>query len=229
MPPAAAGGFHIGSTMAESHRPTILLRGLYAITSDALCSNSEQLLAAVAAALRGGAILIQYRDKRSDAQARLANARALAAMAHARGARLIVNDDARLAAEADGVHLGTTDGSIAAARAQLGTSAIIGASCGPDLQRARDAIAAGVDYIAFGRFFDSRTKPDAPQASIELLRTARAEFHLPICAIGGVTPENGSALITAGADLLAAVEGVFGDPDPAHVEANARAYGRLFD
>jgi thiamine-phosphate pyrophosphorylase len=206
------------------------LRGLYAVTSDAICADDSRLLGAVAAAMRGGAVLVQYRDKRSDAATRAANAQALAALARAHGVGLIINDDAALAAQvgAAGVHLGTADGPLAEARARLGAGALIGASCGPYLERARAARAAGAGYLAFGRFFDSRTKPDAPQASIELLRAVRTEFRVPICAIGGVTPGNGAALIAAGADLLAAVEGVFGDPDPAAVEAAARAYSRLF-
>jgi thiamine-phosphate pyrophosphorylase len=216
--------------MAEARAPEAGLRGLYAITSDAICADPGRLLAAAAAAMRGGAVLVQYRDKRSDAAARAANAQALAALAHRHGVGLIINDDAALAAKvnAAGVHLGAADGPLAEARARLGAGALIGASCGPYLERARTALAAGASYLAFGRFFDSRTKPDAPPASIERLRAARAEFRVPICAIGGITPDNGAALIAAGADLLAAVEGVFGDPDPAAVEAAARAYSRLF-
>jgi thiamine-phosphate pyrophosphorylase len=82
--------------------------------------------------------------------------------------------------------------------------------------------------VAFGRFFASRTKPDAPAAALDVLRSARTEFALPICAIGGVTPENGRILIDAGADLLAAIEGVFGNPDPSAVRLAATAYAQLF-
>lgn len=210
--------------------PRTPLRGLYAITSDALCADRERLLAAVTAALRGGAALIQLRDKLGAPAVRSANARALAQLCHAHGARLIVNDDVALALEcgADGVHLGAADASLAQARRALGPQAILGASCGPWLQRAHDAIAAGADYVAFGRFFPSRTKPDAPQATVELLREARGQLRVPVCAIGGVTPDNGGLLLAAGADLLAVVEGVFGAAEPAAVEAAARAYSRLF-
>lgn len=206
------------------------LRGLYAITSAELCADRERLLAAAAAALRGGAALLQYRDKAGTAAARTANARALAALCHDHGARLIVNDDLALALAcgADGVHLGAADPPLAQARATLGPRAILGATCGPSLQRAQAAVAAGADYLAFGRFFPSRTKPDAPPATLELLRQARAQWTLPLCAIGGVTPDNAGVLLAAGADLIAAVEGVFGDPAPEAVEAAARAYRRLF-
>ena len=207
------------------------LRGLYAITPAELCADPARLLAAVAAALRGGAALVQLRDKLGVPAARSANARALADLCHAHGARLIVNDDVALALEcgADGVHLGATDGSLAQARAMLGPGAIIGASCGPWLERAQAAAAAGVDYVAFGRFFPSRTKPDAPQATLELLREARGQLDLPICAIGGVTADNGGALLAAGADLLAVVDGLFGAAEPAVVEKAASRYARLFE
>jgi thiamine-phosphate pyrophosphorylase len=207
------------------------LSGLYAITSRTVCADASTLAAAVEAALRGGAVLIQYRDKQADAAARLANARTLADLCRAYRARLIVNDDVALAeaAGAAGVHLGAGDGSLATARARLGPQAIIGASCGPHLERALAAVAAGASYVAFGRFFDSNTKPDAPQAHPDVLRAARAQLSVPICAIGGVTAGNGAQLLAAGANLLAAIEGVFGTPAPADVERAARAYSRLFD
>ena len=213
--------------MSLPERP---LRGLYAITSAALCADRPRLLAAAEGALRGGAALIQFRDKQGAPEARLTSARALAVLCHDHGARLIINDDVALALAcgADGVHLGAADAPLAQARQALGAQAILGASCGPYLERAHAAITAGADYVAFGRFFPSRTKPDAPQATVELLHRERGELHLPICAIGGVTPDNGGALIGAGADLIAAVEGVFGAAEPAAVEKAARAYSRLF-
>lgn len=205
-------------------------RGLYAITAADVCEDVARLLPAVAAALRGGAVLVQYRDKRSSPGARLANATAALRLCHEYGARFIVNDDTALAAAigADGVHLGASDGSLAEARARLGPAALIGASCGPSLARAEAAIAAGASYVAFGRFFDSRTKPDAPQATLELLATARATLAVPICVIGGVTPANAPTLIERGAHWVAAVEGVFGAGTPAGIEAAARAYAELF-
>jgi thiamine-phosphate pyrophosphorylase len=108
---------------------------------------------------------------------------------------LIVNDDPRLAAEveADGVHLGRDDRGLRPARKLLGPSAIIGVSCYDRLERARVAQAEGADYLAFGRFFPSHSKPGAVPAGIELLRAAHREFYLPLVAIGGITPENGRA------------------------------------
>lgn len=203
------------------------LRGLYAITSEAIVADQTRLLDAASAALRGGAVLLQYRDKRNPRAVRLRLARRLAALCGDAGAKLIVNDDAALAAEcgAHGVHLGADDGDIAAARTLLGTGALIGATCGNSLERAAQAVQAGADYVAFGRFFPSRTKPQAPPAELATLRGARASLHVPLCAIGGVTPENAPQLIDAGADLIAAIDGVFGASD---IESAARAYARLF-
>jgi thiamine-phosphate pyrophosphorylase len=206
----------------------VTLRGLYAITSPALCRAPQRLAAAVEEALRGGARLIQYRDKEADAAQRHASARALLALCRGHHARLIVNDDVELAAAigADGVHLGRSDPPLREARRRLGDAAIVGVSCGNVLERAVTAQDEGASYVAFGRFFPSTTKPDAPQAGLALVREARARLHLPICAIGGVTPANAGGLIHAGADLVAAVEGVFGAAD---VAAAARAYRSLFD
>jgi thiamine-phosphate pyrophosphorylase len=204
------------------------LRGLYAITSATLCRAPEALVPAVEAALAGGARLVQYRDKDGEAAQRRRNASLLLARCRARNALFIVNDDVELALAigADGVHLGKGDLPLRDARRRLGGLATIGVSCANVLQRAIEAQDAGASYVAFGRFFASRTKPDAPQAEPALLREARARLHVPICAIGGITPANGAGLVEAGASMLAAVEGVFGMSD---ITGAARAYARLFD
>lgn len=203
------------------------LRGLYAITSEALCRQPARLLADVEAALRGGAGLIQYRDKWNPPARREELAAALLALCRARDVPLIVNDDARLAARigADGVHLGAGDGPLAEARRLLGACALIGITCSNSLERARAAASGGADYLAFGRYFPSLTKPDAPPATLDLLRSARSELQLPVCAIGGITPANAPQVIAAGADMVAAVEGVFGASD---VQAAAKSYASLF-
>lgn len=208
-------------------RTTPELRGLYAITSEAIVADEARLLAAAAAAIRGGAVLLQYRDKWNPPSTRLHLAQRLVALCSDARVRLIVNDDVALAAEcaADGVHLGADDGDIAGARALLGADAVIGATCGNSLERARAAVRAGADYVAFGRFFISRTKPQAPPAELATLRAARTNLAVPICAIGGLTPQNAPIVIDAGADLVAAIDGVFGAPD---IEAAAHAYARLF-
>ena len=201
-------------------------RGLYAITDRRLIPEAE-LVERVRKAIDGGAAIIQYRDKSSGQARRLEQAAALAALCSARQVPLIINDDIELAAavNADGVHLGIDDASIRTARAQLGEDAIIGVSCYNRLERAVEAVAAGADYVAFGRFFASKTKPNAVTADIDLLVAARQQLRVPIVAIGGIRPDNGAALIAAGADYLAAIDGVFGQAD---VFAAAQGYAVLF-
>ncbi len=202
------------------------IRGLYAIADTGYLVDAK-LATAVDQALRGGARVVQYRDKRGAPAARLRQARALRALCTQHGAIFIVNDDAPLAvaAAADGVHLGRDDMDIAAARALLGPDALIGVSCYNELARARAAARAGADYVAFGSFFPSRTKPDAVRAEPSLLRMAKAQLEVALVAIGGITPENGASLIAAGADALAVIAGLFDRPD---VEAAARRYAELF-
>lgn len=203
-----------------------IIRGLYAI-ADSVYLDAESFLPAVRAALAGGARVVQYRNKSGAAASREPIGRELDALCRAAGVPFLVNDDVALAAAigAAGVHLGRDDPAIGAARAALGPQAIIGVSCYDDLERARRAAAAGADYVAFGRFFPSRTKPQAVPATPELLRAARAALKIPIVAIGGITPENGGSLIAAGADALAVIEGVFGQAD---IRAAAERYARLF-
>ena len=182
-------------------------RGLYAIYDRTTLAGDE--LARVDAVLAGGACWLQYRDKRASAPDR-ALVGALQTRCRSHGARLIINDDWRLAAdiEADGVHLGASDGSVAEARAALGAEALIGVSCGSDLARARRGLNEGASYISFGRFFDSRTKPDAPAAPLTVLGEARA-LGAPIVAIGGIDTHNAARVCAAGSDLIAIAGGLF--------------------
>lgn len=196
--------------------------GLYAITN----GPRPDLLAAAAAALRGGAALLQYRDKTADAPRRREEAAALQALCTAHGALFVVNDDIELALAcgARAVHLGEEDGDIATARARLGGDAVVGVSCYDDLDRAHQLAAAGADYLAFGAFFSSPTKPQARRASLDLLRGS-AGLGLPRVAIGGIRPDNAAPLIAAGADYLAVISDVFEAPD---ITAAAADYVRLF-
>ena len=200
--------------------------GLYAITDTHLIPAGE-LIDRVAAAIRGGAAVIQYRDKSSDHNDRQQQAAALALLCREHAIPLIINDDVALAAAvgASGVHLGKSDDSVQVARAALGANAIIGVSCYNALERAVEAVSEGADYVAFGRFFPSQSKPDAIAAGPELLARARQCLRVPVVAIGGITPENGQPLIKAGAHMLAAIHGVFG---PVDTEAAARRYAELF-
>lgn len=199
--------------------------GLYAITPE--IADTGRLLAGVEAALRGGAAAVQYRDKSDDVARRHEQATELVALCRRYGAPLIVNDDLRLAdlADADGVHLGRDDATIREARIILGPDKFVGASCYQSVDTGRAAETAGADYVAFGSFYASPTKPAAPRADVDLLRAAATALHVPIIAIGGITPVNAAALIDAGADSVAVLSALF---DAADVEAAARTFNQLF-
>lgn len=200
------------------------LRGLYAVTDG---TAAPALLGSVDAAIRGGVRLVQYRDKSADRGRRESDGRSLLQLCRGHGVPLIVNDDVELAAAlgADGVHLGKDDGGVGAARVRLGPRAIIGVSCYDSLERAVRAAHDGADYVAFGSFFASASKPGAVRAPPSLLKEARAALSIPLCAIGGITPANGGALVQGGADMLAVIQGLFGATD---VNAAARDYAKLF-
>ena len=203
------------------------LAGLYALTPDV--SDSATLVAKVAMALAGGAAAIQYRTKPAPAVLRREQARLLAGLCAKRDALFIVNDDVDIAREvgADGVHIGEGDGGIARARAMLGPDRLVGVSCYDEWERARSAIDAGADYVAFGSYFASSTKPDARRADPSLLARAAA-LHVPVVAIGGITSANAATLIDAGATAVAVISDVFDHDDLPAIERAAAAIAALF-
>lgn len=204
----------------------VRIRGLYGVTPDV--ADTQLLLGRVRAALTGGMRLLQYRNKLADATLLRTQAAALCALCHEFGAALIVNDhvDVALHVDADGVHLGGEDGSLAAARAKLGPDKLLGASCYRDLENGAAAIAAGADHVAFGSFFRSPVKPSAVRSPFSLLTEARRRFNVPVVAIGGITPDNAPQLIAAGAQSVAVITALFGAPDIARA---ARQFNALFD
>ncbi|MFJ4260208.1 thiamine phosphate synthase [Pseudomonas monteilii] len=203
------------------------LRGLYAITDSQLLAG--RFLSHVEAALEGGVCLLQYRDKSDDAARRLREAEGLMKLCERYGTQLLINDDAELAARLGvGVHLGQTDGPLTPARALLGRQAIIGSTCHASLELAAQAASEGASYVAFGRFFNSVTKPGAPAANVQLLEQARAQVKLPIAVIGGITLDNAAPLVAHGADLLAVIHGLFGADSAQEVTRRARAFNALF-
>lgn len=195
------------------------LKGLYAITAPFPCDDRgsvEVFLDPVTQAIEGGARLIQYRDKVNTPKVRLGVAQKLCELCRCHGVLFIINDDVTLARQvaADGVHIGHDDVSLAVARGVLGPDAIIGVSCYNQLSLAQMAQQQGADYVAFGRFFPSRTKPDGVRADAGLLRLAKQTIHLPVVAIGGISADNGTELVTAGAGMLAVADAIFGAANP---------------
>ncbi len=197
------------------------ISGLYGVTID----NDPHLLANVKAALAGGASVIQYRDKSSSAEQKKITALALKKLCAGK-ALFIINDDTMLAklVDADGVHLGKDDGDIEQARQIIGNK-IIGVSCYNQLSLAEEAQKAGADYVAFGRFFSSSTKPTAAQASVDLLIEAKNKLSVPVVAIGGITVNNADSLIKAGADSIAVINGLF---DQTNIKEKAQQYCAMY-
>lgn len=214
--------------LALPARSRTSLSGLYALTPD--CADTQLLADQVRAALSGGASAIQYRNKTAPPALRLEQARTLREACLASGASFIVNDDVELAGtvDADGVHLGRDDATVALARRRLGPQAIIGVSCYDSLARADVAVGAGADYVAFGSFFASSVKPEALRADVTLLSAAKRRWNVPVVAIGGITSANASSLIAAGADAVAVISDVFGPADARAIEERARRIAALF-
>lgn len=202
------------------------LFGLYAVTPDD--DDTVRLLARIKAALEGGAAAVQYRNKRASHTLRREQAGALLALCRQHRAPLIINDHLDLALEldADGVHLGGNDGSVAQARAMLGPNKLIGASCYNLMHKALAAEREGADYVAFGSFFASEVKPDAVRAPLDLLVQAKRSVSLPVAAIGGITLANTSQLIAAGADMVAVISALFGAAD---INIAAKQFNVLFN
>ena len=199
--------------------------GLYVITPQ--CYPTLNLLTGeVRLALKGGATMVQFRDKSNDDSWRLETTEALKQVCDEFEAPLIINDDAELASncEAAGVHLGRDDISITEAREILGPDAIIGVSCYNSLSLAQAAASEGANYLAFGSVFQSGTKPDAVHCPLEKLGEA-AEIGLPVVAIGGITHDNGRAAIRAGADSLAVSAAIFTAPD---IRKAAKAFSKMW-
>ena len=199
--------------------------GLYAITD---CKNlaNDEIIKKSKTILNVGVSLFQYRNKEANQQNKKKLAKELQLLCLQYRTPFIVNDDVALAKDiaADGIHLGQDDEDIKNARETLG-SIIIGVSCYNDLNRAIVAERDGADYVAFGAFFPSITKPDANITSIELLLEAKATLTIPIVAIGGITPENGKQLINANVDFLAIISGLYSATDTASA---TKSYKHLF-
>lgn len=231
-----------------SQRPTFP-RGLYGITPD--WQDIEKLDDAIHAAAAGGMTVVQLRNKTADPSTRLAFTRRLLKTCHSLGVLFILNDDWRLVHQLGevgpiGAHIGRDDGDSQSVRAALGDAIVLGVSCYDDLNRAvaatqaiststSTAIATSivtgptVDYVAFGAMFASNTKPGASPASLNILTQARQHWQHSVnrpalVAIGGITVNNASMVVQAGADSLAVAGGLFLSP---HIEQTARQFTEI--
>ena len=186
-----------------------MISGLYAVTPDE--ADTTLLLAMVEAALQGGVSVLQYRNKLANHKLKTQQARAILSLCRQYKIPMIINDSIKLCLtlDADGVHLGGDDGNLIEARARLGTKKILGASCYNRFDLALCAQQAGADYVAFGACFASSTKPNAPVATLDLFKQAKAQLTVPAIAIGGITLENANLVIAAGADAIAVINAIF--------------------
>ncbi len=203
------------------------LKGLYAITENRLMPAGV-VLEMVKEALAGGARIVQLRDKHSSDGQLIALAKKLKRLCHSYDALFLVNDRVELArlVEADGVHLGKDDASCEEARQILGKESIIGVSCYNELERAIAAERAGANYVAFGSFFPSPTKPEAVRVSLDIISRAKSLLDIPVCCIGGITSENVHQLVQCGADMAAVISDLWKSPN---IEAKARSFARAFE
>ena len=185
------------------------MRGVYLVTPN--WDDTARLLDVTEQALREGVALLQYRHKNADEALRREQAAALRLLTCKYGVPFIVNDFLALCEEvdADGMHVGGTDISVAEARSRLGKNKLVGASCYGDLALARAAKEQGASYMAFGGFYPSLVKQYPVTTDPDIVVQAKREIDLPCVVIGGMTPENAAPLAARGADMVAAISSVY--------------------
>ena len=198
------------------------------LVTDRRLSSGRPIEAVVEAAVRGGATLVQLREKECPASEFLGLAIRLKAILDRLGIPLIINDAVEIAAEsrAAGVHLGQADASPAEARYLLGPDAIIGLSVETP-EQAESAAEWGIDYLGVGPVFSTTTKTDGgPAWGLDGLRQLRPRTRFPLLAIGGINSFNAASVIEAGADGLAVISAIVAAPDP---ESAARVLRTIVD
>ncbi len=190
-------------------RDSFIIKGLYVITPDSADLNT--LIQKTQLAIEGGAFMVQYRSKILNRDVKMQQCAAILRLCREYDVPCIVNDDVEMCRilKADGVHLGENDDNIAEVRRILGEDSIIGSSCYDQLNRAKQAQKEGASYVAFGAVFPTPTKPNAPRATLELLREAKSEIQIPIVAIGGITMNNAHDVIETGIDAIAVITNLY--------------------
>jgi len=206
-------------------RDSFIIKGLYAITPDLADLNT--LIQKTKLAIEGGAFMVQYRSKIHDRDVKMQQCAAILRICREYDIPCIVNDDVEMCRilEADGVHLGENDDNIAEVRRILGEDSIIGSSCYDQLNRAKQAQKEGASYIAFGAVFPTPTKPNAPRATLELLREAKSEIQIPIVAIGGITMNNAHDVIETGIDAIAVITSLY---ESNSIKETAETFSQMF-
>ena len=212
-------------TMNWNMRDSFIIKGLYAITPDMADLNT--LIQKTQLAIEGGAFMVQYRSKIQDRDVKIQQCAAILRLCREYKIPCIVNDDVDmcLVLEADGVHLGEKDDNIAEVRRILGEDANIGSSCYDQLNRAKLAQKEGASYVAFGAMFETSTKPNAPRATLKLLREAKSQIQIPIVAIGGITMNNAHDVIKTGIDAIAVINSLY---ESNSIKETAETFSHMF-
>ena len=192
-----------------------MLSGLYVLTDSQHYAHNAWL-DRIEKIILGGASVIQLREKLLDDSELVSYASDILDLCIFYNVPFIVNDRVELAKkiQADGVHLGREDLSISQARDYLGKHYLIGQSCYASMQHAIKAEKKGVDYVAFGSVFTSKTKPNATRCNLSTLKLAKRLLKIPICAIGGINLKNTQSIIQMDVDLIAVTEAVFNADNP---------------
>jgi len=206
-------------------RDSFIIKGLYAITPDSADLNT--LIQKTQWAIEGGAFMVQYRSKILNRDVKMQQCAAILRLCREYEIPCIVNDDVDMCRilEADGVHLGEKDDNIAEVRHILGENAIIGSSCYDQLDRAKSAQKEGASYVAFGAMFPTSTKPNAPRATLALLKEAKREIQIPIVAIGGITVNNAHDVIKTGIDAIAVITSLY---EAKNIKETAETFAKMF-
>jgi len=206
-------------------RDSFIIKGLYAITPDSADLNT--LIQKTKSAIEGGAFMVQYRSKIQDRDVKMQQCAAILRLCREHNVPCIVNDDVEMCRtlKADGVHLGEEDDNIAEVRHILGEDAIIGSSCYDQLDRAKSAQKEGASYVAFGAMFPTSTKPNAPRATLALLKEAKREIQIPIVAIGGITVNNAHDVIKTGIDAIAVITSLY---EAKSIKETAETFAKMF-
>ena len=201
------------------------MKGLYLVTPD--WDDTDALIKATETALSVGVGLLQYRHKTANGELRLEQASALLKLCRQHNVPFIVNDhiDLCIALDADGIHVGGTDASVAVVRTLIGKDKILGASCYGDFALAEQAQIAGASYVAFGGFYPSRVKKYEVSTPASIVSKAKSQLTLPVCVIGGMTPDNAKPLVKEGADMVAAISSVYSTED---IATAVREFAALF-
>lgn len=202
------------------------LRGLYAITDNTL-TPSDTILDQVTKALKGGAKIIQFRDKESSDEYTKTISLKLQKLCEDYDALFVLNDRANIAIELglSGLHIGRSEYKyIPEIRRRF--NGCLGISCYGDVSFAKDVERMGVDYVAFGSFFASKTKPDSELVNLEILSQAKEYLNIPICAIGGINIDNVSSIVEHNVDMVAIINDIWNSED---TEKKAREFAKFYE